>query len=196
MSSSHEKPRVVAEKIVYDGFARMTKYTVQAPWQGRVLTLVREVHFHGHVAAILPVDPVRRVGILIRQFRLTPFLDGGDGWLWEAPAGLLEGDAPDHCAKKEAREEAGIAIETLESLGELLSSPGIIRESVFVFWGTYSGPPPAATGGLEHEGEMIEVHELPMAEIARMAEDGDILDAKSALAVFRLKARRPDLFAG
>lgn len=190
-----EGPRIVDEKVVYDGFARMTRYVVEAPWQGRTVRLDREVHFHGHVAAILPVDPDRRVGLLIRQFRVSPFLDGGDGWLWEVPGGLLDGDPPDRCVVKEAKEEAGIAIEALESLGDLLSSPGIVRECVHLFWGKYSGPPPAATGGLDHEGEMIEVHELPMAEIARMAENGDIVDAKSAIAVFRLRARRPELFA-
>lgn len=195
MPKSEQTPRVIGEKRVYDGFANITRYTVDAPWQGKMLRLDREVHFHGHVAAILPVDPARKMGILVRQFRLSPFLDGGDGWLWEIPGGLLDGDPPEVCAAKEAKEEAGIAMETLESLGELLSSPGIVRERVHVFWGTYAGPPPATTGGLDHEGEMIEVHELPMADIARMAEAGEIIDAKSEIAVFRLKARRPDLFA-
>ena len=194
MPNSDQTPRVIDEQRVYDGFANITRYSVDAPWQGKMLRLDREVHFHGHVAAILPVDPARKTGILVRQFRLSPFLDGGDGWLWEIPGGLLDGDPPEACAIKEAGEEAGIAIETLESLGELLSSPGIVRERVHVFWGTYSAPPPAETGGLDHEGEMIEVHELPMADIARMAEAGEIIDAKSEIAVFRLKARRPDLF--
>ena len=52
------------------------------------LTLDRKVHFHGHVATILPVDPARKAGALARQFRLSPFLDGGDGWLWEIPGNL------------------------------------------------------------------------------------------------------------
>lgn len=196
MGKAQDGPRIVDEETVYDGFVRLTRYTVEAPWHGGTLRFDREVHFHGHVAAVLPVDPDRKVGLLIRQFRLSPLLDGGDGWLWEVPGGLLGGDPPPRCAVKEAQEEAGIAIQALESLGDLLSSPGIVRECVHLFWGTYEGPPPAATGGLDHEGEMIEVHELPMADIARMTETGDIVDAKSAIAVFRLKARRPDLFAG
>ena len=188
-------PRIVEQHPLSEGFVTLTSMTVEVPWQGKTQRLVREIHYHGHVAAILPVDPSRGVGLLIRQFRVTPFLDGADPWLWEVPAGLLEGDPPDRCARKEAHEEAGIDIRTAEPLGDVLSSPGIVRECVYLFWGTYEGPPPAATGGLDHEGEMIEVHEFPLAEIARMAEDGEIVDAKSAIAVFRLKARRPDLFA-
>lgn len=194
MANPDETPRIVDELVVYDGFAKMTRYTVEASWHGKTFRLDREVHFHGNVAAVLPVDPVRNTGILIRQFRVVPFLDGGDGWLWEVPAGLLDSDTPERCAAREAREEAGIAIENLESLGDSLSSPGIVRECVHLFWGIYKSPPPSAIGGLDHEGEMIEVHELPMREIGRLAKTGAIVDAKSELAVVRLWARRPDLF--
>jgi len=186
--------RILAEEPVYSGFATLTRVTFEVPWKGETRRIVREIEHHGHGASVLPVDPARKVGVLLRQFRMPPVMDGRSGWLWEVPAGLLEGDAPEICAAKEAEEEAGLAMRSLESLGDLLSSPGIIRECVHMFWGTYAGPPPAATGGLDHEGEMIEVHEMPMADIARMAEDGEILDAKSAVSVLRLKARRPDLF--
>jgi nudix-type nucleoside diphosphatase (YffH/AdpP family) len=186
--------RVLGEETLYEGFVRLSRYTFEMDWQGRTLRLDREVHSHGDVAAVLPVDVERGTGVLIRQFRFIPTLDGIDGWLWEIPAGLLEGDHPADCAVKEAREEARIEVGALESLGICLSSPGIVRETVSLFWGTYSGPPQATIGGLDHEAEMIEIHELPLAEIARMTDDGLILDAKSAVAVCRLRARRPGLF--
>jgi len=194
MPGTDERPRIVDEKIVHDGFATITRFVVEAPWRGRTVRLTRDIHYHGHAAAVLPVDPVRGTGILIRQFRVAPFLDGGDGWLWEVPAGLLDGDQPASCAAREAQEEAGITVENIESLGDSLSSPGIVRECVHLFWGTYKTPPPSPVGGLDHEGEMIEVHELPMQEVGRLADTGAIVDSKSALAVFRLRARRPDLF--
>lgn len=194
MEPTAQRPRIIDEETFYDGFARLDRVTLDAPWNGKVVRLVREVHFHGHGAAILPVDPDRRTGILLRQFRVPPFIDGEDGWLWEIPAGLLEGDPPERCVVKEAREEAGIDIENLESLGGILSSPGIVRERLHLFWGTYAGPPPSRIGGLDHEGEMIEVHELPMVEIGRMVDEGTIDDAKSAMVIFRLRIRWPDLF--
>ncbi|MEJ8572913.1 NUDIX hydrolase [Microbaculum marinum] len=194
MKKADPPPRIVREETLSDGFVRLDHLLVEAPWGGGTVRLDREVHFHGHGAAVLPVDPARAAGILIRQFRVPAFLDDGDGWLWEVPAGLLDGDSPEQCALKEAREETGVAVESLESLGDSLSSPGVMRERIHLFWGTYSVPPSSATGGLDHEGEMIEVHELPLVEIARMAVDGEIVDSKSAMIVFRLMARRPDLF--
>lgn len=187
-------PRVVDERLVYDGFVKLTQVTVEARWAGRLMRFSREVHFHGHGAAILPVDVDRRMALLIRQFRLPAFLDDGDGWLWEVPAGLLEGDAPDACVTREAREETGAEVTALESLGGSLSSPGIMREIIHLYWGRYSGPHSARTGGLDSENEMIEVHELPLSRVAEMADRGEITDSKSAIAIFRLRARHPDLF--
>lgn len=187
-------PRVVDERLIYDGFIKLTQVTVEAPWAGRLMRFSREVHFHGHGAAILPVDVDRRMALLIRQFRLPAFLDDGDGWLWEVPAGLLEGDAPDACVTREAREETGAEVDALESLGGSLSSPGIMREVIHLYWGRYSGPHSARTGGLDSENEMIEVHELPLSKVGEMADQGEITDSKSAVAIFRLRARHPALF--
>lgn len=188
-------PRVVEERTISDGFVTLTRVTVETPWNGRLVRVVREVHFHGHAAAVLPVDPDRRAAILIRQFRVPPFLDGGDGWLWEVPAGLLDGDTPEQCALREAREETGVELTDLEPLGASLSSPGVMRERIDLFWGRYRGPHAARTGGLDHEGEMIEVHEMGLKEVARLADAGEIVDSKSALAIFRLRSWHPDLFA-
>jgi GDP-mannose pyrophosphatase NudK len=187
-------PRVVAEEELYRGFVRLSRVTVEIRWQGDMRQLAREIHDHGHVAAILPVDPGRGTGILIRQFRVTPFLDGEDGWMWEIPAGLLDGETPERCAGREAQEETGVTVSGIASLGTVWTSPGIVKERVHLFWGRYSGPPPAATAGLDHENEMIEVHELPMSEIAGRLDAGQISDAKSALTLHRLRRLRPDLF--
>ena len=194
MRGSEFDPLIVAEVPLFRGFIKVDRYTLEADWKGRTVRMDREIHFHGHAAAILPVDPDRRTGILIRQFRVSPFLDGESGWLWEVPAGLLDDEAPLTCAAREAEEEAGVAVCDIEALGKSYASPGLVRESVELFWGRYSTPPAAAIGGLDEEAELIEIHELPMSEIGRMAETGDITDSKSAVAIFRLKARRPDLF--
>jgi len=194
VSAANTRPRIVAEVPLFSGFIRIDRYTLEAEWKGRTVRMDREIHFHGHAAAILPVDPDRRTGILIRQFRVSPFLDGDSGWLWEIPAGLLDDEAPRTCAAREAEEEAGVAVGEIEALGKSYASPGLVRECVELFWGCYSTPPASAIGGLDEEAELIEVYELPMSEIGRMAENGDITDSKSAVAIFRLKARRPDLF--
>lgn len=191
---STEAPRVVDEAPLYQGFVRLSRVTLELEWHGRRQRMVREIHDHGHVAALFPVDPARRMGLLLRQFRAGPYLDGDDGWLWEIPAGLLDGEAPEACAARETREETGVDVSDIASLGEIWTSPGVVKERVHLFWAAYQGPPPAATGGADGETEIIEVHELPLDEIAARLDADQITDAKSALALFRLRALRPELF--
>ncbi len=190
-----EEPRLIGEEPVYSGFSRVSRVTLEMDWAGHRHRFIREVHDHGHVAAVVPVDPERGMGILLRQFRASPFLDGGDGWLWEIPAGILDGEPPDLCAAREGEEETGVPVTRISRLSEVWTSPGVVKERVYLYWGVYSGPPPHRLGGLAGESEMIEVHELPLEEIGARLDAGQITDAKSALALHQLRALRPDLFA-
>lgn len=158
---------------------------------------VREVSEHGDAAAVLPVDPVRRTALLVRQFRLPAFLAGQDGMLVEACAGIIdEGEAPADCARREALEETGRAISALAPAGTLFSSPGTSGERFHLFLAEYGAEARRHDGGgLDHEDEDIELVELPLAELAARVESGAISDAKTALLVATLRLRRPELFA-
>jgi ADP-ribose pyrophosphatase len=47
-------------------------------------------------------------------------------------------------------------------------------------------------GGVDHEGENIEVVEIPLAELFRMAREGRIPDAKTLIIVQRLMLEEVD----
>ena len=49
-------------------------------------------------------------------------------------------------------------------------------------------------GGVEHEGEEIEVVEMPAAEAAAMLSDGRIADMKTVVVLQALQLRHPQLF--
>lgn len=156
-----------------------------------------EVNDHGDGAVVLPFNAARRTAILIRQFRLPAYLSGHKERLWEACAGILEeGEEPADCARREAREETGYAISDLEHVGAVFSSPGTLTERMHLYLAHYE--PDGRTqdgGGVDHEGEDIEVAELALDEVARMAADGTIIDAKTLVVIERLRARRPELFS-
>jgi hypothetical protein len=59
-------------------------------------------------------------------------------------------------------------------------SPGSVTERLTLFVGTIEGRP-SQGGGLEDEGEDIEVIRVPFAAALKMIETGEIADAKTIL---------------
>lgn len=156
-----------------------------------------EVNDHGDGVVVLPFDPVRRTALLIRQFRLPVYLNGHGERLLEACAGLIDdGEAPADCARREALEETGYAVTDLEHVGAVFSSPGTLTERMHLFLARYDPDGRSEDGGgVDHEGEDIELVELPLDQLARMADDGTIVDAKTLVIAQKLRTRRPELFS-
>jgi nudix-type nucleoside diphosphatase (YffH/AdpP family) len=165
-------------------WVRLDRYTIRYTRQdGTTDRLVREVHDHGHGASVLPYDAKRGSVLLVRQFRLPAHLtDGGDGFIIEACAGLLDGDDPAVCASREAEEELGVRLSNLRHMTTTYASPGCITERIALFLADYDHDSRIGDGGGHaHEGEDIEVLELPFAEMRQMVKDGRIVDAKTVL---------------
>jgi len=181
-----------AVEALYRGWAKLDRYSLRYRRRdGREDRLIREVHDHGDGAAVLPYDATRGTVLLVRQFRLPAYLAGGDGFLIEACAGLLEGDDPETCARREAEEEMGVRISRLRPQGTVFMSPGAVTEQLTLFLADYDHAARTGKGGGHaHEGEDIEVLELPFTEMLQMTNDGRIRDAKTVLLGLRLEAER------
>ena len=179
------KPRVVIEKVepLSHRWAKLDRYTIRyARSDGREDVLVREVHDHGHGATVLPYDATRGTVLLVRQFRLPAYLHDHDGFIIEACAGLLDGDDPAQCAKREAEEELGFRLANLRFMTTVYATPGAVTERLSLFIADYDHEARVGAGGGEaHEGEDIEVLEMPFDEMRRMVQDGRIVDAKTVL---------------
>lgn len=142
----------------------------------------RESYDIGNAAAVLPWDRRRDRVILIRQFRWPVFEWGHKHLVIEAIAGKLDQDDPQTCAIREAMEEAGVAISGLRLVTHCFVSPGAVQERVSIFLADYdSTATRAAGGGHAHEGEDIEVLELPLGDAYAMIASGEIIDAKTVL---------------
>lgn len=183
--------RIKQIDTVYEGWRKLLKLTVQMP-DGRAM--IREVLNSGDAAAVLPYDLERRKVILVRQFRAPVMHREGHPDFLEAVAGLLDGDEPDACARRETMEEAGIRVERLEPLGHFWSAPGVTTERVHLFLAPYTqADRVAAGGGLADEHEEIEVLEVGFDDLASLLADNTIADMKTAILVqaLQLKHRRP-----
>lgn len=170
-------------------WAKLDRYTIlYTRSDGVTERLVREVHDHGHGASVLPYDAERGTVLLVRQFRLPVALSGGDGFIIEACAGLLDGDDPAVCAAREAEEELGFRIANLRQVARTFMTPGAVTERITLFLADYGAQDRvSAGGGHAHEGEDIEILELPLAEVRRMLAAGEIIDAKTVMLVMFLE---------
>lgn len=179
------KRRVIIETVepLSRRWAKLDRYTIRYTRQdGREDVLVREVHDHGHGASVLPYDAKRGTVLLVRQFRLPAYLHDHDGFLIEACAGLLDGDDPAQCAKREAEEELGFRLTNLRFMTTVYSSPGAVTERISLFTADYDHAARIGAGGGEaHEGEDIEVLEIAFDDMRRMVQEGRIVDAKTIL---------------
>ena len=150
----------------------------------------RESYDIGDAAAVLPIDRARDRVLLIKQFRWPVFEWGYKQLLVEVVAGKLDGDTPPDCIKKEALEEAGIAISGPKLVSHCFVSPGAVKERVSLFLAEYdSAAPRAKGGGHEDEGEDIEVLEMPLDDAIKMIERGEIVDMKTVLLLQAAKLR-------
>jgi nudix-type nucleoside diphosphatase (YffH/AdpP family) len=141
----------------------------------------RETYDRGDGAAVLLCDLSDGAVILTRQFRYPAYYRGEPPYLVEVCAGKLEGDDPETCARKEAVEETGYRIARLEKAYDCFMSPGSVTERLILFLGFVEGSAGTGGGGLEHEGEDIEVIRLPFAEAMRQIGTGEIADAKTLI---------------
>jgi nudix-type nucleoside diphosphatase (YffH/AdpP family) len=175
--------RIRSDELLSKNWGRLSRVTFDFTRRdGTVETQVREIYDRGNGAAILPVDAARGTVLLVRQFRMPAYVNGHDGYLIEACAGLLDDLDPKTAIRKEAEEELGYRLGPVTHIFDAYMSPGSVTERLALFTAPYT---PAdrisAGGGALHEGEDIEVIEMPLERAFRMIADGGIVDGKTIL---------------
>jgi nudix-type nucleoside diphosphatase (YffH/AdpP family) len=184
--------RITAVETLYEGWGRFLKLSVELP-DGHVVS--REVEDHGAAVAVLPYDAEQRTALLVRQFRAPVFQVAGEADLLEAPAGGLDEDDPEDCARREADEEAGLVLRELEPVAALWTMPGVSTERLHLFLAPYRASDRTGEGGgLATEHENIVVVEIALVELAAMADRGELRDLKTFALLQSLRLRRPELF--
>lgn len=149
---------------------------------GQWQTQNREVLDRGDAAALLPYNLDGRSVVLVKQFRYPAYANGHDDLLIEAAAGLLDDASPEQRIRLEAEEETGYRLHEVRKIFEAFMSPGALAEKIHFFVAEYDpSMRVGAGGGLAHEGEEIEVLELPFDEALAMIDDGRIVDAKTIM---------------
>lgn len=179
-------------EILSDNWYTLKKITFNIQKKdGTVEQQSREAYDRGNGAVILLYNKDSETVILTRQFRLPTFINGNQtGMLIEACAGLLDNDNPEECIKRETEEETGYKISKVEKIFEAYMSPGSVTEILHFFIAEYSAEMKIADGGgLDEEGENIEVLELSFDETLEMIDSGEIKDAKTIMLLQYLRIK-------
>ena len=171
------KGKRIATREAYAGrLLRVSVDTVENP-AGQTVEL--EMVRHPGAAAIVPfvssLDGEDPHILLLRQYRYA-----AEGVIWEIPAGVLEpGEAPEECARRELREETGATAEKIRFLSTVYTTPGFTDEQIHLF---LASDLTIADQDLESD-EFIEVNSRPISTVLEMIKDGEIVDAKTIVAV-------------
>lgn len=138
----------------------------------------REVILHNGGSGILALDEEKNI-YLVRQYR-----KGAECEMLEIPAGKLEsGETPKDCAIRELSEEVGAEAKEISFLGEFFPTPAYCSEKISIY---------LATNLTFHsqkldKDEFLEIVKLKFDEAYNMVTSGEIIDAKTIIAILKAK---------
>jgi ADP-ribose pyrophosphatase len=169
------REEILSTETIFDGrIVHLRVHSVRLP-DGKMGK--RELIEHQGAVAVVAVDEDGYV-LLVRQFRI-----GADRIMTEIPAGLLEpGEDPLATAERELREETGYRPLNLDSLGGIYVAPGYTSEYIHLFFAQGYEHDPLA----QDADEFVETLRVPLHEALEMVEQGEIVEAKSVIALMKV----------
>lgn len=180
-----ERVRVHSRKVLSDQWATLESVSFDYKrGDGRWQRQQREIYHRGHGAAVLLYNLEERSIVLIRQFRFPVWTLGGNGFVLEVPAGMVEEDNPEETVIAESEQETGFIISDPRFLFRVYATPGSVTEQLSFYTAVYNSSQRTGTGGgLEEEGEDIEVLEVTIDQAIEWIKSGEIVDAKTIILV-------------
>ena len=167
-----EEKTIRSEEIFNGKVIRLQVDEVELP-DGKLAK--REIVRHPGAVAVIAITPDNRM-VFVRQFR-KPL----DRTILEIPAGKLEkGEDPADCAKRELTEETGYVANELKFVTKFYTSPGFADELLYIYEGLSLSEGQAQP---DHD-EFVELVQLTLEEAFTSIQTGEIIDAKTILAVY------------
>ena len=131
---------------------------------------------HPGAVFVVPVTTGGKI-LLVRQYRHPV----GE-WLWEVPAGAVDGDEDMvTAARRELAEEIGGTARNLRHIGHFFAAGSVSNLRIDVFLAT--GVRIDIEESKREATELIETQVVPITEALAMARRGEIQDGQSALAL-------------
>ncbi len=191
--------KLLNKEVMHDGFFNLNRYQLQhtlfaGGWSDVVS---RELFERGDAVAVLLYDPNADKVVIIEQFRIGAAVSQPDrAWMLEIVAGIIEkGETPEAVVHREAQEEAGCTIQTLEFISRFYVSPGGTSERIALYYGQIDAHNIGGVHGLVAEHEDIFVSTVSADEAYQMVQDGRIESAIPIIAIQWLMLNKTRLTA-
>ncbi len=169
------------KKLVHHG--KIIDLSVETVTLPNGVTTELEIVNHPGAAAAVPMKDERTV-VMLRQYRHAV-----GGFIYEIPAGKLDpGEDPRACARRELEEEIGYRAGRLEPLVSVLTTPGFTNEIIHLFVASDLSP---GRQNLSAD-EVVEVMDMPLADVVKLIRDGVITDAKTIIGIQAVCLRQHD----
>lgn len=165
---NREDVEILEDKKVVDGFFKMYLLKVRHKLfaGGWSRELPREIFHRGEAVAAVLYDPNKDLVGLVDQFRVGALESEYGPWCLEVVAGMIEpGELPDDVARREIKEEAGIAAVKLQKITHYYSTPGGCSELIHLYCALCDLSAGSGNHGLEAEDEDIYLHVIAADEI-------------------------------
>jgi len=184
------KVEVIAKRRVFDAFFKIDELKLQfQKFNGDMSSPVSRFVFErgDSVGAVLFNTDTRRL-IFASQFR-APSYEKGPGWTTEIIAGMIDpGEEPDDAIRREVFEESGYKVLSARSLSMFYLSPGGCSERMFLYYAEVDNATrDGKGGGIESEGEDIQLVEMSVSEALSALSTGHFPDAKTMIGILSAK---------
>ena len=199
MSSRTECPKKIEIKQrqrVYDGFYKLDRIelTHELFQGGMNKPIVRELMVRPDAVCVLLYDATLNKVLFTQQFRVGA-MGEDSAWLFELVAGLIDKDeSPEEVGRREAIEEAGVAVGEMQFIAQYLPSPGGTQEKVHLYIAEADlADVDGGVHGLEEEGEDIKVHVISFAEAQQWVQAGKLNNPACLISLMWLQANHAQM---
>ncbi|PIE00311.1 MAG: ADP-ribose diphosphatase [Thiothrix nivea] len=129
--------KIIDKQTPYRGFFELDVYQLRhelfaGGWSNEVC---REQLSRGRAVAVLLHDPNTDQVLLVEQFRIGAIADPQGPWMLEIIAGIVEnGEQDEAVARREAQEEAGCELISVEPIADYYPSAGGCSETIRIYY--------------------------------------------------------------
>jgi ADP-ribose pyrophosphatase len=188
-----KKVSIEQKRYILDDFFKIEEaYLRFEQFNGKMSPLVRRLSLErGDSVAVLIFNHNTGKLIMVSQFRYPTF-QNKHGWTLEIIAGMVDpGEKPEETVRRELEEEIGLKIDKLEHISTFYLSPGGSSERIYLYHSEVSGNGAKykETGGLIGHGEDVKAIEIPVEDALAKIRSGEIIDAKTIIAIYWLENR-------